>query len=107
VRHWGRRLRESESGATPEEARAARGAAAATRELLTNSLIRDSGSNGVDRGWTGDSVDYLATNTFQRIRYCAQTLNRNGTGQCPTSPSCPSAPLAPAGSLTLRAGPRE
>jgi hypothetical protein len=62
------------------------------REILTNSVVRDSGSNGVDRGWSGAQVDYLATNTFQRIAYCSQTQNRDMQSQCPANPTCPTAP---------------
>ncbi len=63
-----------------------------TRQLLTNSAIEHSASNGVDRGWAGSDVDYLATNTFKDIRYCAQTQNRDAMSQCPMSPTCPTAP---------------
>ncbi len=62
------------------------------RQILTNSVVRDSGSNGVDRGWSGDEVDYLATNTFERIAFCTQTQNRDAQGQCPDTPTCPTAP---------------
>jgi hypothetical protein len=63
-----------------------------TTQMLTHSVIRDSGSNGVDRGWSGADVDYLATNTFQRITWCTQTENRDQNSQCPVTPSCPTAP---------------
>jgi len=61
-----------------------------TTKILTNSTITDS-SNGVDRGWSGDDLDYMATNTFQRITYCAQTLPRGPvpTRTCPMNPPCP------------------
>lgn len=59
------------------------------RSILTNSVIRDSGSNGIDRGWKGDSTDYLATNSFQRITYCTQTLPQPATGLCPSPAPCP------------------
>jgi hypothetical protein len=65
---------------------------AVTRQLLTHSVVRHSGSNGVDRGWAGDQVDYLATNTFSDIAFCAQTQNRDAQSQCPATPSCPGAP---------------
>ncbi len=58
-----------------------------TRQILRNSRIEDSGSNGVDRGWTGEQVDYLSTNTFSRIAYCTQTYPRPTVGSCPDT--CP------------------
>lgn len=63
-----------------------------TRQILTNSLVKDSGSNGIDRGWTGDEVDYLATNTFSHVAYCLQTSPRPKVGQCPDPAPCPMAP---------------
>jgi hypothetical protein len=60
--------------------------------LLSNSVIRNSGSNGVDRGWSGDQVDYLATNTFEHVSACTQTEPRSAAGTCPMSPSCPRSP---------------
>jgi hypothetical protein len=54
-------------------------------QVLTHSVVSDSASNGVDRGWTGAVVDYAASNTFTRVANCAQTLPR------PPSPAtCPS-----------------
>ncbi|MCC7382449.1 MAG: hypothetical protein IT384_11495 [Deltaproteobacteria bacterium] len=60
-----------------------------TRQILTNSVIEDSGSNGVDRGWLGDPVDYLPTNQFTRIAYCTQTFPKPAVGLCPDPPPCP------------------
>lgn len=60
-----------------------------TRQILVNSAIEDSASNGIDRGWTGDPVDYLPTNTFTRVAYCTQTLPRPSMGQCPDPAPCP------------------
>ncbi len=66
---------------------------AVTRQILTNSIVRDSGSNGVDRGWSSDTaIDYMVTNTFARIANCAQTQNRDAMSVCPANPSCPAAP---------------
>jgi len=60
-----------------------------TRQILVNSRIEDSASNGIDRGWTGDPVDYLPTNTFTRVAYCTQTSPRPNMGQCPDPAPCP------------------
>ncbi len=65
---------------------------AVTRQILTNSVIDDSGSNGIDRGWTGGDVDYLATNTLARIAFCSQTLPKPMSGSCPSPAPCPTAP---------------
>lgn len=67
---------------------------AVTRQILTNSVIIDSASNGVDRGWTGEAVDYLATNQFIRVPSCTQTYPRPAAGNCPTSTDvlCPRVP---------------
>ncbi len=62
-----------------------------TRQILTNSLITDSGSNGIDRGWTGAETDYLATNQFQRIAYCTQTSPKPSQGSCQSPAPCPRA----------------
>jgi hypothetical protein len=59
-----------------------------TRQILTHSTIRDSGSNGIDRGWKGDPVDYLATNTFERIAYCRQTAPKPLAGLCASPAPC-------------------
>ena len=57
--------------------------------FLTNSTIKDSASNGVDRGWIGADVDFRPTNTFQNITYCVQTQPKPEAGLCPDAPSCP------------------
>ena len=59
-----------------------------TRQIMLHSTVRDSGSNGIDRGWTGDAVDYLATNTFERIAFCRQTAPRPSMGVCPNPAPC-------------------
>lgn len=59
-----------------------------TRQILTHSVIRDSGSNGIDRGWAGDPVDYLATNSFERITWCRQTAPKPAVGSCANPAPC-------------------
>lgn len=60
-----------------------------TRQILVNSRIEDSASNGIDRGWTGDPVDYLPTNTFTRVAYCTQTSPRPNMGHLSRSSPLP------------------
>lgn len=59
--------------------------------FIQSSEIRDSASNGVDRGWTGDAVDMTAGNTFNAIAYCTQTDPKPAVGVCAAPPMCPSA----------------
>ncbi|MBX3230285.1 MAG: hypothetical protein KIT84_03875 [Labilithrix sp.] len=41
------------------------------------------------RGWTGEAVDFLATNTFVGVSRCWQTFPRPAAGSCPDPPPCP------------------
>lgn len=56
--------------------------------FLSNSVLRDSASNGVDRGYTGAEVDFAATNTFENIAFCLQTTPKPAVGACPAKPTC-------------------
>ncbi len=58
--------------------------------FVTNSTIRDSASNGIDRGYRSDVVvDFLPTNTFERINFCTQTHPRSEGNGCPMPIPCP------------------
>lgn len=58
--------------------------------LLTNSVITDSQTNGVDRGWRDDAKpSFLASNTFTGVALCNETHPRDFNGACPTTPPCP------------------
>jgi hypothetical protein len=59
--------------------------------FIQSSEIRDSASNGVDRGWTGAEVDMTAGNTFSAIAFCTQTAPRPTMGICDDPPPCPAA----------------
>lgn len=58
-------------------------------QFVTNTTIANSAKNGIERGWFGDSIDFLPTNKFENIAFCTQTLNRPQVGICPDPPPCP------------------
>jgi hypothetical protein len=59
-------------------------------EIVTNTLVRASASNGIDRGWRADlKTDFLPTNTFESIGRCTETWPRDSNGACPVVPPCP------------------
>jgi hypothetical protein len=59
--------------------------------VLTSSLFADSAANAVDLAYTGDGVDFLASNTFTNIGKCKVTMPRPPPGgRCPNPvPVCP------------------
>lgn len=59
-----------------------------TSALVTNTVIFQSAANGIERAWTGDAVDHLATNTFTNVAWCKQTYPRPTTGSCPAPAPC-------------------
>lgn len=56
-------------------------------QFVTNTTIAFSATNGIDRGYVGAPVDFLATNKFQNIAKCAQTYPN--TSPCPATVPCP------------------
>lgn len=55
--------------------------------FIASSTIAHSSGHGIDRGWLGAPVDFLATNTFVDIAGCWQSYpNVNG---CPMPAPCP------------------
>lgn len=57
--------------------------------FVTNTTISDSAGEGIVRGWTGDPVDLLATNTFTNVARCNQTFPKPEVGVCPDPAPCP------------------
>ena len=57
--------------------------------FVTNTTIESSAGDGIIRGWTGDPIEFLATNTFTNVAYCNQTLPRPTVGICPDPAPCP------------------
>ena len=58
--------------------------------FVANTAFEQSAGEGVVRGWTGDPVDFLATNTFSGIALCNQTFPKPVGTVCPDAPACPS-----------------
>jgi hypothetical protein len=52
--------------------------------FVTNTAIVSSAGDGIGRSWSGDLVDFLATNTFDKIAACKQSYPRATNGSCPT-----------------------
>lgn len=66
--------------------------AAPERAFVTESTIRHSASNGVDRAYRDDrEVDFVATNTVEQVAYCTQTTPRDAGNGCPNPVPCPRA----------------
>lgn len=65
---------------------------APTESFITNTLMADSASNGVDRGYTGAAIDFAAGNQFERIAFCVQTEPKPAVGACAAQPACPQIP---------------
>lgn len=57
--------------------------------FVTNTTIENSLGDGIVRGWTGDLVDLLATNTFAGVARCNQTYPKPVVGACPSPAPCP------------------
>jgi hypothetical protein len=57
--------------------------------FVTNSTIVSSAGYGIDRGWSGSQLDFMATNTFQAVAKCKQSYPRSSTGSCPATVPCP------------------
>jgi hypothetical protein len=57
--------------------------------FVTNTTIESSAGDGIVRGWTGDLVDLLATNTFTNVTRCNQSFPKPKVGVCPVPAPCP------------------
>lgn len=57
--------------------------------FVTNTAIEDSAGDGITRGWTGEPLDFLPTNTFARVARCNQTFLKPAQGVCPSPTECP------------------
>ena len=62
---------------------------APTTSFITSTLMSDSASNGVDRGYTGAAIDFATGNQFERIAFCVQTEPKPELGACSAQPACP------------------
>ncbi|OGQ17692.1 MAG: hypothetical protein A2138_01915 [Deltaproteobacteria bacterium RBG_16_71_12] len=58
--------------------------------FVTDTVIVDSASNGIDRGFRSDSKpSFLGTNTFTNVAGCTETWPRDDDGACPDPVPCP------------------
>lgn len=57
--------------------------------FVTDTAVTASAANGIVRGWTGDPVDLLATNSFSGVAGCNQTFPKPSVGVCPDPAPCP------------------
>jgi len=57
--------------------------------IVTNTTISSALHDGINRGYTGDPVDFLPTNTFTAVGGCKQTFPLPTTGECPDPVPCP------------------
>lgn len=57
--------------------------------FVTSTAIEQSAGDGIVRGWTGEVVDFLPTNTFVGVARCQQTLPKPDVGACPSPAPCP------------------
>jgi hypothetical protein len=57
--------------------------------FLESSLILESAGDGIERGWIGEPLDFLAGNDFQNVAACRQSYPRPSVGQCPDPSPCP------------------
>lgn len=57
--------------------------------FVTNTAIANSAGEGIVRGWTGDAIDFLPTNTFSNIARCNQTFPKPAASVCPDPAPCP------------------
>jgi hypothetical protein len=57
--------------------------------FVTNTTIDRSAGDGIVRGWTGEPVELLATNTFTNVARCNQTFPKPSAGACPDPAPCP------------------
>ena len=57
--------------------------------FVTSTTIEKSAGDGIVRGWTGDPVELLASNTFTDIARCNQTYPKPSVGVCPDPAPCP------------------
>ncbi|MFZ6177911.1 hypothetical protein [Nannocystis pusilla] len=56
--------------------------------FIQNTTIAHSGNHGIARGWLGGGPDFSASNTFEDIAGCDQTLPRDPDNGCPDGDGC-------------------
>ena len=59
-------------------------------QIVTHTTIVASAGSGFDRGWVGEEIDYLDTNSFDGIAHCLQSYPRpEDPATCPDPAPCP------------------
>jgi hypothetical protein len=53
-----------------------------TEQFIRNSVIENGQACGIYRGWTGDALDFTATNTFSNLTGCDQSNVYNEVDRC-------------------------
>lgn len=56
--------------------------------FIKDTTIAHSANHGISRGWTGGGPDFSASNTFEDIAGCAQTVPRDENNMCPNGDGC-------------------
>jgi hypothetical protein len=57
--------------------------------FVTNTTIAHSAGNGIERGYFGTPLDFLASNSFEDVAWCQQSYPRPAVGACPSVVPCP------------------
>ena len=60
-------------------------------QFITNTTIKGSTTNGIDRGWRSDQalIDFLPTNTLTNVALCLETYPPTYNNVCPDPVPCP------------------
>jgi len=56
--------------------------------FIQNTTIAHSANHGISRGWLGSGPDFSASNTFEDIAGCNQTITRDEDNGCPDGDGC-------------------
>ncbi|OJY23786.1 MAG: hypothetical protein BGO98_17740 [Myxococcales bacterium 68-20] len=57
--------------------------------FVTHTSFEQSAGDGIVRGWTGEVVDFLPTNSFAGMALCNQSYPKPVSTTCPNPPPCP------------------
>lgn len=58
------------------------------RAFVTNTTVRSSAKNGIERAWSGTPISFTETNAFEDVPFCAETFPRPLGSSCPTPAPC-------------------
>lgn len=60
-----------------------------SRAFIKNSVIENSAGDGIVRGWEGEPLDFLESNSFSNITRCFATYPKPTNEVCPNPAPCP------------------